>query len=229
MNDNYYPNRIRIAVVDDHEMIRRGLSDFIRVTKDFELIGEASNGEEAVILCKKFKPDIILMDLIMPQLNGVEATRQIACRFPNTKIIALSSYDDERLVPAALDAGAVSFIQKNITMSELADSIRKAYDGLSTMSPMAMNYLISAATKTSELDINLTKRESEVLQLLVDGKSNSEISKTLVICLPTVKTHVSRIFTKLGVSSRSEAIVFAIKNNLSIKPSSKNLSSNINI
>lgn len=223
MDKNNKADRIRIAIVDDHEMIRRGISDFIRVTKDFEFIGEASNGEEAVLLCKKFKPDVVLMDLIMPQLNGVEATRQISCKCPKTKIIALSSYEDERLVPAALDAGAVSFIQKNVTMSELSDAIRKAHIGISTMSPMAMNYLISAATKQSETEIMLTKREAEVLQLIVDGKSNTEISKMLVICLPTVKTHVSRIFAKLEVKSRSEAIVFAIKNDLVINPSQKKL------
>jgi NarL family two-component system response regulator LiaR len=223
MDRDNITNKIRIGIVDDHEMIRRGIADFFRVTKDFELVGEASNGEEAVLLCKKFRPDIILMDLIMPQLNGVEATRQISCKYPKTKIIALSSYDDERLVPAALDAGAVSFIQKNVTMAELADSIRKTYNGFSTMSPMAMNYLISAATKHSETEIKFTKREAEVLQLIVDGKSNSEISKQLVICLPTVKTHVSRILAKLGVSSRSEAIVFSIKNNLAIKPSNNSV------
>jgi len=219
MDSSYTPVAIRVAIVDDHEMVRRGLADFIHIYKDFVLVGEASDGEEAVKMCRKTKPDVILMDLVMPNLNGVEATRQINCKFPETRIIALSSYDDERLVPAALDAGAISFLQKNVTMSELADAIRKAHAGVSTLSPLAMQFLISAATGRTDSGISLTPRELEVLQLMVDGKSNAEIAEELVICLPTVKTHVGRVLAKLGVKRRSEAIVYAIKNKLVRNPS----------
>ena len=219
MDNHVLPDPIRVVIVDDHEMVRRGLSDFIRIHKDFSLVGEASDGEEAVTLCKKVKPDVILMDLVMPHLNGVEATKQISCRFPETRIIALSSYDDERLVPAALDAGAISYLHKNVTMAELADAIRKAHAGIPTLSPLAMRYLISAVTSQAEDNIKLTNREMEVLRLLVAGKTNAEIAQALVICLPTVKTHVGRVLAKLGVKSRAEAIVYAIKLGLVSNPS----------
>ncbi|HZW03889.1 MAG TPA: response regulator transcription factor [Anaerolineaceae bacterium] len=213
------PEGIRIAIVDDHEMVRRGLSDYFRLCKDFVLVGQAADGEEAVRLCKKMKPDVVLMDLVMPHVNGVEATKQILCTCPATRIIAMSSFDDERLVPAALNAGAISYLQKNITMSELADAVRKAHAGISTLSPLAMQFLISSVTSHQAAGISLTQREREVLQLLVDGKSNAEIAELLVICLPTVKTHVGRVLAKLGVKNRSEAIVFAIKHDLVSAPS----------
>jgi two-component system, NarL family, response regulator LiaR len=201
---------IRVMVVDDHEMVRVGLRDFLRVYKDFSLVGEASDGEEAVNKCARVQPDVILMDLVMPRMNGVEAIRQISLRYPAVKIVALSSYDDEQLVPAALDAGAVSFIQKNVTMAQLAEVIRKAKAGLSTLSPLATQYLVSMALRPSSQDYHLTPREMEVLNLIVAGKSNAEIGKHLVISLPTVKAHVSQILTKLGTKTRAETIVFAI-------------------
>lgn len=208
------PEKIRVAIVDDHEMVRRGLSDFLRIFSEFSLVGEASDGEEAIKMCTKIKPDVVLMDLVMPRLNGVEATRQITFRFPEIKIIALSSYDDERLVPVALEAGAISFLQKNVTMSELADAIRKAKKGVSTLSPQATQFLISAAIKHPKKDFDISSRERDVLRLMVAGKSNDEIAKELVISLPTVKSHVGRILSKLRVKSRAEAIVFAIKHDL---------------
>ena len=206
-----FPEKIRVVIVDDHEMVRRGLSDFLRVFKDFELVGEASDGEEALKLCKKVDPDVVLMDLIMPQLNGVEATRQLVYRHPHIKVIALSSFDDERLVPAALQAGAISFLQKNVTMNELADAIRKAKRGESTLSPNATQYLISAVSKKAEQQFNFTDREFDVLRLMIAGKSNNQIAEELVVSLPTVKSHVGHILAKLKVKSRAEAIVLAIK------------------
>jgi NarL family two-component system response regulator LiaR len=186
------------------------LCDFLRVYKDFVLVGEAADGEEAVKLCAKTRPDVILMDLVMPHMNGVDATRLITQRFPETRIIALSSYDDERLVPAALDAGAISFLQKNVTMSELAEVIRKAHAGISTLSAQATQILIAAATRSPAPNPTLTPREQEVLSLMVAGKSNAQIAELLVISLPTVKTHVSQIFAKLKVKSRAEAIVYSL-------------------
>ncbi len=205
---------IRVLIVDDHEMVRRGLSDFLRIHKDFQLVGEASDGEEAVSKCSMLKPNVVLMDLVMPRMNGVEAIRIISYRFPSIKIIALSSYDDERLVPAALDAGAISFLQKNVTMSELANAIRKAASGISTLSPNATQYLISAAIRRPVSTIDLTPREIDVLKLMVSGKSNVEIANELTIGLSTVKSHVGHILAKLGVKNRSEAIVYALKNHL---------------
>jgi NarL family two-component system response regulator LiaR len=205
---------IRVMLVDDHEMVRRGLRDFLRVFKDFSLVGEASDGEEAIKTCVRVQPDVILMDLVMPHMNGVEATRYLTLHHPEIRIIALSSYDDERLVPAALDAGAISFIQKNVTMDQLADVIRKAKAGIPTLSPLATQYLISAAMRPAEQGYRLTPREMEVLKLLVAGKSNAEIGALLVISLPTVKAHVSQILDKLGTKTRAETIVFALENKI---------------
>jgi len=214
ITDTYSYNPIRVLIADDHEMVRRGLTDFLRIYKDFQLVGEASDGEEAINQCSKKKPDVVLMDLVMPRMNGVEAIRIIAYRYPEIRIIALSSYDDERLVPAALDAGAISFLQKNVTMSELADAIRKAHKGISTLSPNATQYLISAAIRRSDQKIDLTTRESDVLRLMVAGKSNGQIAEELTIGLSTVKSHVGHILAKLGAKSRAEAIVYALKNHL---------------
>jgi two-component system, NarL family, response regulator LiaR len=206
--------KISVVIVDDHEMVRRGLSDFLRIFPEFEMIGEAADGEEAIKVCSKKKPDIVLMDLVMPRMNGVEAIRRILTHQPEIKIIALSSYDDENLVPSALDAGAISFLQKNVTVNELADAIRKASEGLSTLSPVATKFLISAAMKHTKVNYMITSREMDVLKLMVAGKSNVEISKELVISLPTVKTHVSHILSKTGAKSRSEAIAFTMKHEI---------------
>jgi NarL family two-component system response regulator LiaR len=205
---------IRVMLVDDHEMVRRGLIDFLKVYKDFLLVGEAADGEEAIRVCDAVNPDVILMDLVMPKMNGVESARVILNRHPKIHIIALSSYDDEQLVPAALAAGAVSFLQKNVTMNELADAIRMAMDGISTMSNQAMQYLVAAATSKTREKPSLTSRELEVLVFIADGKSNAEIANELVISLPTVKSHVSQIIAKLGAKSRTEAVRLASKTKL---------------
>lgn len=201
-------------IVDDHEMVRRGLIDILRAYEDLEFVGQASNGVEALEQCGKCRPDIILMDLVMPGLDGVEATSRILEQFPDVGVIALTSFNDEQLVPAALKAGALGYLQKNLTMDELAEAIRRTKAGWPTLSPEATRALVAAATHPNHPGHNLTQRERQILTLMVAGCSNAEIAEQLVVSLFTVKSHVSNIFSKLGVNKRTEAVALAIENGL---------------
>ncbi len=206
--------QIRVVVVDDHEIVRNGLSIFIRTCSDFELAGEAKNGEEAVKLCKEIQPDVVLMDLFMPGKDGVEATRAIMREHPEIKVIALTSFDNEESVNEALEAGAISFLLKNVVIDELAAAIRKAYSGKSTLSPEATQALIRKVNMPDPPGHDLTEREREVLTLLVKGMNNPEIAHQLHVSRSTVKNHVSSILNKLDAVSRSEAAGLAVKYNL---------------
>ena len=205
---------IRVMLVDDHNVVRSGLAAFLRAYEDMELVGEAKNGVEAVNLCHARKPDVILMDLMMPEMDGIAATRAILADNPDIKIIAMTSFEEEALVHDVLAAGAISYLIKNVTSDELASAIRAAYLGRSTLSPEATRALIQATRPTKEPSFDLTEREREVLNLVVQGQSNQQIADNLVIGLATVKAHISSILSKLQVSSRAEAIAFAIKNKL---------------
>ena len=203
---------IRIVIADDHDMLRKGISAFLDTNADFELVGEATTGSEAVELCEKFNPDVVLMDLLMPEMDGVTAIRQIKITHPQMQIIALSSFSERELIESALEAGANSYLLKNVPAEKLAESIRFAYRGMSMMSPEITPILFQKdATQT---DFNLTSRELDVLALLVDGFTNAEIAYRLKISKFTVKNHVSHILTKLGVSSRTEAVRVTIQNRL---------------
>ena len=206
--------KIQVMLVDDHNVVRSGLAAFLRAYEDMELVGEAKNGVEAVNLCHARKPDVILMDLMMPEMDGIAATRAILADNPDIKIIAMTSFEEEALVHDVLAAGAISYLIKNVTSDELASAIRAAYLGRSTLSPEATRALIQATRPTKEPSFDLTEREREVLNLVVQGQSNQQIADNLVIGLATVKAHISSILSKLQVSSRSEAIAFAIKNKL---------------
>ena len=206
--------KIQVMLVDDHNVVRSGLATFLRAYEDMELVGEAKNGVEAVNLCHARKPDVILMDLMMPEMDGIAATRAILADNPDIKIIAMTSFEEEALVHDVLAAGAISYLIKNVTSDELASAIRAAYLGRSTLSPEATRALIQATRPTKEPSFDLTEREREVLNLVVQGQSNQQIADNLVISLATVKAHISSILSKLQVSSRSEAIAFAIKNKL---------------
>lgn len=205
---------IRVMLVDDHNVVRSGLATFLRAYEDLELVGEAKNGLEAVNLCHKHKPDIILMDLMMPEMDGIAATRAILADYPDIKIIAMTSFEDEELVHGVLAAGAMSYLLKNVTSDELAKAIREAALGRSTLSPEAARLLIQATRPSKQPLYDLTEREREVLNLVVQGNSNRQIADTMIISLATVKAHISSILSKLQVSSRAEAIAFAIKNKL---------------
>ena len=205
---------IRVMLVDDHNVVRSGLATFLRAYEDLELVGEAKNGLEALNLCHKKKPDVILMDLMMPEMDGIAATRAILADYPEIKIIAMTSFEEEELVQGVLAAGAISYLLKNVTSDELAKAIRDAVSGRSTLSPEAARVLVQATRPTKQPLFDLTEREREVLNLVVQGHSNQQIAEPLVISLATVKAHISSILSKLQVSSRAEASAYAIKHKI---------------
>lgn len=205
---------IRVMLVDDHDMVRKGLAVFLKAKPDMELVGEARDGEEALQTCKELQPDVILMDLMMPKMDGTTATRLIRKQFPEVQIIALTSFQEKGLVQEVLQAGAISYLLKDVSANELAEAIRGAYVGRPTLSPGATKALIQAASQEPAPGHDLTPREKEVLILLVEGLNNSAIAERLFISRSTVKAHVSNILSKLGVSNRAEAIVLALRNKL---------------
>ena len=205
---------IRVMLVDDHNVVRSGLAAFLRAYEDLELVGEAKNGLEALNLCHKHKPDVILMDLMMPEMDGVAATRAISEFYPDIKIIAMTSFEDEELVHGVLAAGAISYLLKNVSSDELAKAIKDAFSGLSTLSPEAARVLVRSTRPTQAPSFDLTERETEVLNLVVQGQSNRQIAGAMVISISTVKSHISSILSKLQVSSRAEASAYAIKHKL---------------
>ena len=207
---------IRVMVVDDHTVVRSGLAALLYAFDDFELVGEAADGEEALRMCARVQPDVILMDLIMPRMDGPTATRAIRARFPEIQILVLTSFKEDNLVHDALKAGAIGYLLKNITPNELANAIRAAKHGRTTLAPEAAEVLINAATHgdTPPLGHDLTDREREVLDLMVKGMDNNTIAETLVVSRSTVKFHVSNILSKLFATSRTEAVVIALQNHL---------------
>lgn len=207
-------NRIRIAIVDDHKVVRSGLGAFLQVYDDFEMVGEASDGKEAIELCGRINPDVVLMDLVMPVMDGAAATRCIKQQYPGTQVIVLTSFKEENLVQDALQAGAIGFLLKNVSADELASAIRSAVHGKPTLAPEATQALINVASRRSEIGFDLTGREKEVLKMMVEGITNPEIASKLVVSRSTVKFHVSSILSKLGAASRTEAVSIALKNKL---------------
>jgi NarL family two-component system response regulator LiaR len=207
-------NVIRVMLVDDHTVVRNGLGAFLMAYDDLELVGEASSGEEAVTKCEHVRRDVVLMDLVLPGMDGAEATHAIRQNCPDIQVIALTSFKEEDLVQRAMQAGAIGYLLKNVTAEELADAIRAAKEGRPTLAPEAAQALISATRKPQKPGHDLTPREREVLALMVEGMSNPEIAERLVVSRSTVKFHVSSILAKLGVSSRTEAVSYALQNKI---------------
>ncbi len=205
---------IRVLIVDDHSMVRRGLMTFLNNQPDLDVVGEARDGQEAADLCDRLQPDVVLMDLVMPVLGGVAATRIIHQRCPGAQVIALTSFQEKELVQDALQAGAIGYLLKNVSGEELADAIRHAHAGRPTLAPEALQALVQATPAEASLGKDLTRRELEVLALLAKGMSNPEIAESLCISRATVKVQVSSILSKLGVSNRAEAISLAIQHKL---------------
>jgi NarL family two-component system response regulator LiaR len=207
-------NKIRVMIVDDHAVVRGGLSNFLQVHKDLELVGEAENGVEAVRRAQQLLPDVVLMDLKMPEMDGVAATREIRARNPKVRVIVLTSFAEDNMVQGALQAGATGYLLKNVTGAELANAIRAAHAGRMTLSSEATEALVHAATHPIVPADELTEREREVLVLMVDGLSNQEIANRLFLSLGTVKFHTGNIYSKLGVDSRVAAVTLAIQRRL---------------
>ncbi len=207
-------SRIRVVVVDDHAVVRSGIEYSLLALDDIELVGSAGSGAEALSLCEQMRPDVVLMDMMMPGMGGVAATRAIRTRYPNTRVIALTSFQDGSLVQDALQSGAISYLLKDVGMEELADAIRAAHAGQVTLAPEAAKALAEAAVQPEEPEYALTDRECQVLALIVAGKSNVEIADELTVSLSTARFHVSTILSKLGATNRAEAAAIAVKHGL---------------
>ena len=206
--------RIRVLVVDDHAVVRSGIEYSLMAIDDIELVGSADKGADAVRLCEELQPDVVLMDMMMPEMDGVSATRAVLKRCPQVRVIALTSFQEGSLVQKALQAGAMSYLLKDVGMEELAAAIRSAARGQGTLAPEAAKALAEAASKPASLGGDLTDREREVLALIVSGKSNADISETLAISLSTARFHVSTILSKLDATNRAEAAALAVKHGL---------------
>jgi NarL family two-component system response regulator LiaR len=201
-------------VVDDHAMVRRGLATFLMVFDDLQLAGEAENGEAAVQLCAQVLPDVILMDMVMPGMDGPTATRLIRQQFPQVQVIALTSFREGELIRNALEAGAIGYLLKDVSADELARAIRAGHIGRATLSPEAAQSLVESANQPPMPGLDLTEREREVLTLMIEGLNNTQIAGRLSVSPSTIKSHVSNILSKLGVASRTEAVTLALRNRI---------------
>jgi len=206
---------IRVLLVDDHEMVRAGVSAFLSTQPDIEVVAEASDGQAGALLAFEHRPDVILMDLVMEPVDGVEGTRLIRKDWPEAKILVVTSFlDDEKVYPV-IEAGAMSYVLKTASAFDIAEAIRKTANGQSVMAAQVTGKMMERLRRpTTHLHDDLTEREQEVLQLMARGMANQEIADELFISLKTVKTHVSNILSKLDVVDRTQAVVYAFKHNL---------------
>jgi NarL family two-component system response regulator LiaR len=216
---------IRIILVDDHKIVHQALAEMISFVDDFELVAQGSNGQEAILLCREFSPDVVLMDVVMPRIDGIEATKRILADNPAIKILALSSFQDDVSVNSMLKSGAIGYVLKNASVDELESVIRTVYEGhsvidISLVQRVFQPYINSQDNQNNQnrgqnqSESNLSPRELEILRLVANGMSYNQIADCLTIGLSTVKFHLGNILTKLGVETRNEAILIAAKNNI---------------
>lgn len=207
---------IRVMLVDDQAVVRSGLTAFLEIFDDLELVGEASDGDRAVGVAGKVNPDVVLMDLVMPNMNGADATRALKHHYPHIQVVALTSFKEDDLVQGVLEAGAIGYLLKNISADELAGAIRAAHAGRPTLAPEAAQALIHKATHHGPppLGHDLTDREREVLLLMTQGLNNVDIAEKLVVSRSTIKFHVSNVLSKLHAASRTEAVATALQHGL---------------
>lgn len=206
---------IRVLVVDDHKVVRKGLSTFISVHDDLELVGEAANGEEAIEQCAALRPDVVLMDMKMPVMDGPTAIGHMKARFPEVNIVALTSFDDEAFAQRALEAGAIGYLFKDVEEDELMSAIRFADEGRGVIAPEAMRALVARSlNEVDEYAAELTEREQATLELVATGLTNPQIADRLMISVSTVNFHVHNVLDKLGAKTRTEAVVIASREGL---------------
>jgi NarL family two-component system response regulator LiaR len=205
---------IRVMLVDDHTMVRRGLATFLRVFVDLQLAGEAESGAAAIQLCGEILPDVVLMDMLMPDMDGATATRAIRQQFPQVQVLMLTSFKEGDLIRNALEAGAIGYLLKDVSADELVRAIRAAHAGRVTLSPEAAQALVQITQQLPIPGFDLTEREREVLTLMVEGLNNTQIAGRLTVSPSTIKSHVSNILSKLGVASRTEAVTLALRNRI---------------
>jgi len=204
---------IRVMIVDDHLMVRDGLKVFLSVYDDLDVVGEASDGQAALEVCRQVRPDVVLMDIVMPIMDGPTATRVLRRECPTVQVIALTSFAEKELVQQAIQSGAIAYVLKDVDPDKLADAIRDAHMGKGTIDTSAAKLLLETEEKPAH-DYDLTSREREILALIVSGKTNGEIAEQLTLSVGTVRFHVSNILSKLGVSNRTEAVSLALQQGL---------------
>ncbi|MCU0491905.1 MAG: response regulator transcription factor [Chloroflexaceae bacterium] len=208
---------ISVMLIDDHRVVRQGLRDFLELQEDIEVVGEASSGEEGVSLARELLPDVVLMDLVMPGMDGVETTRRVKGVSPSSRVIVLTSFVDDDKVFPAIKAGAISYLLKDISPEELAHAIRAAQRNEAVLHPEVAAKLMQefSTPRSAEAPVDqLTEREMDVLRLIAKGKSNKEIADALIISEKTVKTHVSNILSKLHLADRTQAAIYALRQRL---------------
>jgi NarL family two-component system response regulator LiaR len=201
-------------LVDDHTMVRRGLATMLKVFDDLQLAGEAESGESAIQLVPQVMPDVILMDMSLPAMDGATATQAIRQRYPHVQVIALTSFKEGAVIKKALEAGAIGYLLKDISADDLVWAIRAAHAGRATLSPEAAQALVETANQPPAPGLDLTEREREVLTLMIEGLNNTQIAGRLTVSPSTIKSHVSNILSKLGVASRTEAVTLALRNHI---------------